>query len=157
MGKIDVARLRKCAGMSQRELAELLNVRPSFLSAIENGRSRMPEEKIAKLKNIFELDSLDAFIIEEPSEHIVPPHTHVMDQSDSLTSLLNHFHDIAHQKGMSHDTHHLQMELDSRIEFLSRRNDKLSERLDELREEVDKLRQENFRLKELLIKNGIKY
>ena len=156
MNRIDFVRLRKRAGMSQRELADRLQVRPSFLSAIENGRSRMPEEKLEKIKEIFELDNLDAYTIEESGENtVVPPHTHPSTQSDSLTELLTRFHDLAHQRG----THHAgpDTETTERIDFLTKRNDRLSERVDALREEVDALRSENFRLKELLVKNGISY
>lgn len=155
MKRIDFVRLRKRAGMSQRELADMLQVRPSFLSAIENGKSRMPDEKLDKIKEIFEIDSLDDYMMDEQTDQVVPPHTHAMDQSDTLAQLLNHFHDLAHQKGKEHsaqDTDAL-----ARIEFLSRRNDRLSERVDDLREEVDALRVENLRLKELLLKNGIQY
>lgn len=156
MSKIDLVRLRKRAGMSQRELADKLQVRPSFLSAIENGRSRMPEEKLEKIKEIFELDNLDDYLLEDCTpENMVPPHTHLMDQSDSLTQLLNHFHDLAHQR--EKETHTQDTESLERIDFLTRRNDRLSERVDDLRDEVDRLRTELLRLKELLIKNGINY
>lgn len=141
--------------MSQRELADLLQVRPSFLSAIENGKSRMPEEKLDKIKEIFELDSLEEYLMDDHADMIVPPHTHAMDQSDTLAQLLNHFHDLAHQKEREHP--HQDSELSERIEYLSKRNDRLSERIDDLRDEVDKLRNENLILKELLLKNGIKY
>lgn len=155
MSRIDLVRLRKRAGMSQRELAELLQVRPSFLSAIENGRSRIPEEKLEKIKEIFELDSLDGYIMAETPENVVPPHTHIDDQSDSFTHLLSHFHDLAHRKdkaGSSADS-----ESAARIDYLTKRNDRLSDRIDDLRDEVDHLREENLRLKELLVRNGIAY
>ncbi len=155
MNKIDFVRLRKRAGMSQRELADILQVRPSFLSAIENGKSRMPDEKLDKIKEIFELDSLDDYMVEDHAEIIVPPHTHAMDQNDTLAQLLNHFHDLAHQREREHSV--ADAESLERIEFLSRRNDRLSDRIDDLRDEVDALRQENLRLKELLLKNGIQY
>lgn len=155
MSRIDLVRLRKRAGMSQRELADLLQVRPSFLSAIENGKSRMPDEKLDKIKEIFELESLDEYLMDDHAEPVVPPHTHAMDQSDTLAQLLNHFHDLAHQKEREHT--HQDPELSERIEYLSKRNDRLSERIDDLRDEVDTLRQENLRLKELLLKNGIQY
>ncbi|MDE7409131.1 MAG: helix-turn-helix domain-containing protein [Muribaculaceae bacterium] len=155
MKRIDFVRLRKRAGMSQRELADLLQVRPSFLSAIENGKSRMPEEKIDRIKEIFELDSLDDYMVEEHLEQIVPPHTHAMDQNDTLAQLLNHFHDLAHQREREHSGQ--DVDTAARIEFLSKRNDRLSERVDDLRDEVDTLREENLRLKELLLKNGIQY
>lgn len=155
MKRIDFVRLRKRAGMSQRELAGLLQVRPSFLSAIENGKSRMPDEKLDKIKEIFEIDSLDDYMVEEHSVQTVPPHTHAMDQNDTLAQLLNHFHDLAHQREREHSG----QEADSlaRIEFLTKRNDRLSDRVDDLRVEVDALREENMRLKELLLKNGIQY
>lgn len=153
MSKIDLVRLRKRAGMSQRELADLLQVRPSFLSAIENGKSRVPEEKLEKIKEIFELDNLDEYVIDDTTEVTVPPHVHTSDQTDTITMLLNQFHDLAHQRNKSHGTHDNDME--SHIDFLTKRNDRLSERVDDLRDEIDALRKENLRLKELLVKNGI--
>ncbi|MDE7419769.1 MAG: helix-turn-helix domain-containing protein [Muribaculaceae bacterium] len=155
MSKINFVKLRKRAGMSQRELADLLQVRPSFVSAIENGKSRMPEEKLDKIKEIFELDSLDDYMIDEHTEQTVPPHTHAMDQNDTLAQLLNHFHDLAHQREREHSGQ--DADTAARIEFLTKRNDRLSERVDDLRDEVDALSEENLRLKELLIKNGIQY
>ena len=114
MSRIDLSKLRKRAGMSQRELASLLQVRPSFLSAIENGRSRLPEEKQEKIKEIFALDSLEEYMIDDLADVVVPPHTHVpphshdgdasipphihsspSTQSDAITQLLNHFQIIS--------------------------------------------------------------
>lgn len=155
MSRIDLTRLRKRAGMSQRDLAAMLQVRPSFLSAIENGRSRLPEEKIEKIKAIFELDNLNDYMITEPAESIVPPHTHASEPSDAISHLLNHFHELAHQKERAHAVQ--DPEVTERIDFLTKRNERLSERVDDLRDEVDTLREENLRLKELLIKNGIEY
>lgn len=152
MSRIDLVRLRKMARISQRALADMLQVRPSFLSAIENGRSRLPEEKLEKIKEIFDLDNLEDYTLDDATDG-VPPHTHIADQSDSLTQLLNHFHELAHQrqKGVADAESH------DRIDYLTKRNDRLSDRIDDLREEVDRLREENMRLKELLVKNGIRY
>lgn len=141
--------------MSQRELADILQVRPSFLSAIENGKSRMPEEKLDKIMEIFELDSLDDYMVVEHPEQTVPPHTHAMDGNDTLAQLLNHFHDLAHQREREHSGQ--DAEIIARIDYLSKRNDRLSDRVDDLRDEVDALRDENIRLKELLLKNGISF
>lgn len=150
-----MARLRKRAGISQRDLADMLQVRPSFLSAIENGKSRLPEEKLEKIKEIFEIDELSGYMIDDDREMTVPPHTHLGDGGDSLTSLLTHIHELAHQKSRCHGEEEENMS--SRIDFLLRRNDRLSDRIDDLREEVDRLREENLRLKELLVRNGIPY
>lgn len=152
MSRIDLVRLRKRAGISQRELADMLQVRPSFLSAIENGKSRIPEEKINRILEIFELDNLDGFIIEEEVEtHPMASHTHIMDQGDSFTHLLTHFHEMAHKNyPVAEDSG-----MKSRIEYLEKRADRLSERLDAIRDEADALRKENLRLKEICIRNGI--
>lgn len=151
MNKIDLVRLRKRAGISQRELADMLQVRPSFLSAIENGRSRLPEEKLEKIKEIFELDDLEEYTMEDTPDILVPHHTHPAESSDSLTQLLHHFHELAHQRSKGDS------EAQERIDFLTRRNDRLSERVDDLREEIDHLRDENLHLKEILVKNGLSY
>ncbi|MDE6557175.1 MAG: helix-turn-helix domain-containing protein [Duncaniella sp.] len=153
MNRIDLTRLRKRAGMSQRDLAERLQVQPSFLSAIENGRSRMPDEKMETLKEIFELDNFDDYLLPDEAEREVPPHTHPADQNDLFSQLLNHFHEEAHRRSPVENSR----DLLSRIEYLTRRNDRLSERIDNLREEIDSLRSENFRLKETLLKNGLTY
>lgn len=154
MKRIDIVRLRKNAAMSQRELAELLQVRPSFLSAIENGKSRLPDEKLARIKEIFRLDDLEDYTLETEGElsATVPPHTH-SDTGDTFTQLLNHFHELAHKNS----AHHPDKEREQRIEFLTHRCDRLSERVDDLREQVDRLSNENLLLKELLIRHNIPY
>lgn len=155
MNRINLVKLRKRAGMSQRELAERLQVRPSFLSAIENGRSRLPEEKMQKIKEIFELDNFDDFIIDEDEEAapVIPPHTHPHSEPvDTIAQLLNQFHELAHKNNAAPDS-----DASERIDYLSKRNDRLSQRVDELRDKVDELREENLRLKELLLINGISF
>lgn len=155
MSRIDLVKLRKRAGMSQKELADLLQVRPSFLSAIENGKSRVPEEKLEKIMEIFELDNIDDYLIDDSNEAVVPPHVHASDQSDTITLLLNKFHDLAHQRNKTNGAH--DSDAEARIDFLTKRNDRLSERIDDLRDEVDNLRKENLYLKEMLLKNGIQF
>ena len=155
MNRLDIARFRKTENLSQRKLADMLEIKPSFLSAIENGRSRLPEDKLEKLKSIFGEEMIGEFYIEESAEPVIPPHTHIHDETDSLTQLLNHFHNLAHQR--SDDSSGKEKDLKKRIESLTIRNDRLSDRIDDLRDEVDSLRQENLRLKELLLNHGISY
>lgn len=156
MKKIDILKLRKAAGLSQKELADRLAVQPSFLSAIENGRSRFPDEKIDRLKEIFSIEDLGDYMMEEVHEMpVVPPHTHALDEADSLSQMLRHIHNLAH-KGDVCDRER-ENELVNRIDFLAKRNDRLSDRIDDLREKIDALREENFMLKELLLKNNIQF
>lgn len=157
MSRLDLVKLRKNAGLSQKELADMLSVRPSFLSAIENGRSRLPEEKLDRLKDIFHVDDFSDYMVEDKAETVpvVPPHTHIAEGDDALTALLKHIHAQAH---MTDDlSKSREAELEERISCLTERNDRLSDRLDDLREQVDRLREENFHLKELLTLNGVKY
>ena len=156
MKKIDLLKLRKAAGLSQKELADRLAVQPSFLSAIENGRSRFPDEKLEKLKEIFYLEDLEDFMVEETTDTtVVPPHTHSHEETDTLSQLLMHIHNLAHKTDNLDKAR--EKTLLNRLEFLSNRNDRLSERMDDLREKIDSLMEENFRLKEILLKNNISY
>lgn len=156
MKRLDLLKLRKTIGLSQRALASKLAVQPSFLSAIENGRSRFPDEKIEKLMEATAIEDLEPFMVEETSDMpVVPPHTHSMDESDSLTHLLRHIHNLAHKNDMPGQER--ETELLERIDYLQKRNDRLSDRVDTLRDTVDALREENYSLKELLRKSGINF
>lgn len=158
MSRIDLARLRKSAGMSQRELAEKLRVRQSFLSAIENGKSRIPDEKLSQLKEIFGITDFSRFLVSESDEPAsFPAHTHLPDETnDSITRLLEHIHAMAHRND-SNGAESRVAELEERVSFLSQRNDRLSDRLDQLREQVDTLRDENSRLREILARHSIPF
>lgn len=163
MPRIDITRLRKERGMSQSELAQLLQITQSFLSAIENGKSPLPPEKEARIMDLFGLNSLDGYILDEN------PHTSEsqaksideMSESDLFNRLMSRFHEQAHQKDLSaehHQGHHSRItaleeanaKLLERIDSLLERNDRLASSNDALRKEIDSLRNELFRLKSSL-------
>lgn len=162
MSRFDISRLRKEKGLSQNELARLLQINQSFLSAIENGKSPLPIEKEEKLCEVLGLDNLDEYVIKSTSE--VPAQLNEMTDSDLFNQLLNRFHQQAHsgEHEHHHHDHHeridsLQKKVDSLFErnnSLMDRNDKLWEEnnrlrmeLDEYRKEIDSLREQIFRLK----------
>lgn len=156
MSRLDLVKLRKDEGMSQKELAELLSVRQSFLSAIENGRSRLPDEKLERIREVFGLEDLTPYMMEEAAEEtVVPPHTHSHDETDSIALLLRHIHAQAHRE--EGGDHGRVAEMEARVAALMDRNDRLSNRIDTLRETIDTLREENFRLKEILARHGLEY
>ncbi|MDE6825494.1 MAG: helix-turn-helix domain-containing protein [Paramuribaculum sp.] len=159
MPTIDISRLRKHYGMNPRLLAEKLNVRQSFLSAIENGRSRMPDDKLPRLMEIFSLENFDGFMMDEAAPDVVqvPPHTHSGIESDPLTKLLMHIHRQAHNDSDSHDSRAREEELEARIDSLVERNERLSDKIDNYRDEIDTLRNEILRLKQLLVANSISF
>lgn len=160
MQRIDIARLRKDHGMSQRVLAEKLQIKQSFLSAIETGKSPLPTNKRLRLAEIFsDVDFCNYYIDGEltPEMDVMPDMAR--NEAGVLTQLLNYFHTQAHKES---DKEHLAMH--ARVDALQQRNDSLVERneilqekLDMLRVEIDALKTENFHLKEILLNNGLKY
>lgn len=163
MSRFDIARLRKEKGISQGELASQLQINQSFLSAIENGRSPLPVEKEERLLEIFNLDSLDKYLVERDSDE--DRKINDMTDSDLFNQLLNRFHKQAHSLDSEHHHHHehheridvLQKMIDGlysrndqlmeRNDRLSKKNDLLREEIDAYRREIDNLREEIFRLK----------
>lgn len=150
MARFDIARLRKENGMSQGELASLLQINQSFLSAIENGKSPLPMEKEGRLCEIFNIKNLNDYAIgidKEAENRSVND----MTDSDLFNQLLSRFHKQAHSSESEHHhhDHHERIEelqfqvnrLFDRNELLMQRNDRLAEENDRLRSEIDSYRQ----------------
>lgn len=144
MPRYDITRLRKENGMSQSELANLLQMTQSFLSAIENGKSPLPIEKEEKLCEIFGLKNLSEYIIDRKTDSEDRKITEMTD-SDLFNQLLSRFHKQAHSAEVEHHhhDHHTRIEeLEEKIDSLYLRNDNLMSRNDRLSEDNDKLRRE---------------
>lgn len=167
MPRFDISRLRKENSMSQGELANLLQMTQSFLSAIENGKSPLPIEKEEKLCEVFGLSDLNDYILDRKNEPEERKLTEMTD-SDLFNQLLSRFHKQAHsaESEHHHQDHHrkiedLQQKLDmmfSRIDALMLRNENLSAdndnlraEIDKYRSEIDKLRSENYTLRTQLL------
>lgn len=163
MPRYDISRLRKENGMSQNELANLLQMTQSFLSAIENGKSPLPIEKEDRLCEIFGLNNLNDYVADKRPESSQKNFTDMTD-SDLFNQLLSRFHKQAHSEESEHHHHdhhqridELQQKIDSlfaRNDALMQRNDRLNEDNDRLRAEIDSyrreienLRAENYRLR----------
>ena len=170
MSRFDISRLRKEKGMSQSELANLLQITQSFLSAIENGKSPLPIEKEEKLCEIFKLESLEDYQVPK-RETESKKQIDEMTDSDLFNQLLNRFHRQAHsaEGDHHHHDHHEEIEalkvriedlftrndvlfasyqsLMQRNDSLSADNDKLRTEIDRYRKEIDNLREEIFNLK----------
>lgn len=168
MARYDLSRLRKENGMSQSELANLLQITQSFLSAIENGKSPLPIEKEEKVCEIFSIHNLNDYIIDrKPGESEEKKLTEMTD-SDLFNQLLNRFHKQAHSEESEHhhhDHHQRINELQQKVDLLFTRNDALMLRNDNLisdndrlrseidtyRAEIERLRTENYELKSQLL------
>lgn len=155
--------------MSQSELANLLQMTQSFLSAIENGKSPLPVEKEERLCEIFGLSHLNDYILDKQGGADDKRLTDMTD-SDLFNQLLSRFHKQAHsaEDEHHHHDHHqkienleqkideLQQKLDimfARNDALMARNDALSNDNDRLRREIDAYRQEIDRLRERIYKS----
>lgn len=167
MPRFDISRLRKENGMSQSELANLLQMTQSFLSAIENGKSPLPIEKEERLCEIFGLKDLKEYALDKRTDADERKLTDLTD-SDLFNQLLNRFHKQAHSSESEHHHHdhhqkieELEQQIDilfSRNDALMLRNDNLSVDNDQLRAEIDKyraeiedLRKENYSLRTQLL------
>lgn len=167
MARFDISRLRKENGMSQSELAGLLQMTQSFLSAIENGKSPLPIEKEEKLCEIFNIDNLNDYVLDKKGESEDKKLTDMTD-SDLFNQLLSRFHKQAHSEEAHHHhhDHHLRIdELQEKVDLLFARNDALMLRNDNLsadndrlrseidtyRGEIERLRAENYSLKTKLL------
>ena len=149
MSRFDISRLRKAKGMSQRELAQELQINQSFLSAIENGKSPLPIEKEERLCEIFDIENLSDFKVKR-KENAVAENLNDLTDSDLFNQLLNRFHRQAHsaEDHLHHEEHHQHTkQLEEKLESLFERNERLMERNDRLSSENDRLREEidNYR------------
>ena len=170
MARYDISRLRKENGMSQSELANLLQMTQSFLSAIENGKSPLPLEKEDKLCEIFGITDLNPYVLDKKGDNDTKKWAEMTD-SDLFNQLLSRFHKQAHSEESEHHhrNHHQKIEhleekvnsLFMRNDALMLRNDRLCEDNDRLRAEIDtyrleieKLRMENFSLKSKILDSG---
>lgn len=168
MARYDISRLRKENGMSQSELANLLQMTQSFLSAIENGRSPLPIEKEEKLIEIFHLPNLNDYVIDKKGDFEDKKSLTEMTDSDLFNQLLNRFHKQAHSEESEHhhQNHHQKIdELQQKVDLLFTRNDalmlrndnlitdndKLRAEIDTYRAEIEKLRKENYELRSKLL------
>lgn len=162
MPRFDISRLRKENGMSQNELANLLQITQSFLSAIENGKSPLPVEKEGRLCEIFNLSDLNEYVIGKKSEN--EKSITEMTDSDLFNQLLSRFHKQAHSEEDEHHhgDHHKKIdELEQKVDILFNRidalmmrndalsadNDRLRSEIDSYRAEIERLRAENYSLK----------
>lgn len=156
MQRVDLAKIRSDYSISQKDLAEKLGVKQSFLSNIERGRSPLPPEKLDKIIEIFEIEDIDSYYIEDIGNNGVSK-----SQSDNTNSIINDsaiFEKFVRiMEKMTEAKNANESEALSRIERLQDRNDFLNSQVDELRKDLTRLLHENFALKELLIKNGIDY
>lgn len=165
-GKIDLAALRKAHHINQQTLADQLDMRQSFLSAIENGKSRLPQNRLARLIEIFGEDELTRYASYTGTPHSGHAQEERLSESDMMAKILRIFHSHEHESDThNHELHHKKIdELQERIGRLLDRNENLSEKAMTLQERLDLMTAKNieaqneiYRLREILIRHNISF
>ena len=65
MARYDLKKLRAAYKLTQKELADKLNVTQGFLSSVEKWRNPFPDERIDDLQRVFPDADLDTYEVPE--------------------------------------------------------------------------------------------
>lgn len=182
MKRFQLARFRKDHNMSQKDLAEKLSITQGFLSSIENGRSPLPVGKLNKLFEIFDVDNIDDYYVDdeeaidapEDSNSPIPTTSGLtpiqiidsmldVNSSKVVTKLIEVIREnIGNSVKTAFDSEQVVAEKDKEIKQLNRDIREAEERAQKFREEADQwrekfytLREREFAYKELLMQNNI--
>ncbi len=164
--KIDLAALRKAHRINQQTLADQLDMRQSFLSAIENGKSRLPKNRLGRLLEIFGEEELARYSCSTAAPYSNHSPEEKLSEPDMMAKILRIFHSHEHESDThNHELHHKKIdELQERIGRLLDRNESLSEKAMTLQERLDLMTAKNieaqneiYRLREILIRHNISF
>ena len=170
---LDLQRIRKEFGVTQKALADMLNINQSFLSNIENGRSPLPADKREKILETFNISRPEEYTIDTPTPYniknvqrsIIGGNKFMNNSSAESSSIIAEVRKMLEMYfGNSGDSENIQVILADQLEQSSKRiskleekNEKLYEKNDHLRERLDEVKEEVLRLRRILAENGIEY
>lgn len=95
-----VQRLRQLAGMTLFEVAQKMDISTAFLSAVENGRKRVPEDFVVKLaaalpKAKEKVDQLESLASQARGQVILPLPRATAQDADLATALARKFNSLS--------------------------------------------------------------
>ena len=170
---LDLQRIRKEFGVTQKALADIININQSFLSNIENGRSPLPPDKREKILETFNITHPEEYTIDIPTPYniknvqrsLIGGNKFMNNSSLESSSIISEVRKMLEMYfGSIGDTDNInvilseQLEQNSkRIRALEEKNEKLYDKNDLLRERLDEMKEEVFRLRRILAENGIEY
>ena len=98
-----VQQLRQLAGLTLYEVSQKLGLSSAFLSAIENGRKRVPEdfvERLAKAMPVVQkkMSELEALANQARQQVVVPLHKATKQDADLATSLARKFNSLSEEQ-----------------------------------------------------------
>ncbi len=166
MARYRLLELRKENGKTQKELADALGVSQGFLSSVEKGRNPFPDERVEDLRKVFPGVDLAEYEVEEEE---YPNYMKTIGSHNKFSEVRINDPDILRQmlevlERMNRDTNKEKGGDSAEIQRLHEDNQRLRLQLDEVNKKYNvsrdreiELLEEIWRLRELLITNGIPY
>lgn len=156
MARYDLKRLRTEYKITQKELADKLKVTQGFLSSVEKWRNPFPDDRIEDLQRVFPDVDLSAYEVPEAEvQKMIGSNNNSSDFDINDPEILKQAMDLA--KSASATLEKSREEAARDAKYWRERYEALEKETKQLRTDNFNLREEVWRLKELLMENGISY
>lgn len=173
MTTLDLQKIRKEFNVTQKALADMLNINQSFLSNIENGRSPLPPDKREKILQAFNISRPEDYTIEvsEPQNiknvqrSFIGGNNFTNNSSIESSELLIEIRKMlelyfGNNTESDNVSKILSDQLDKsakRISVLEEKNESLYEKIDKLQARILSIQEDNLTLRRILAERGIEY
>lgn len=156
MARYDLKKLRAAYKLTQKELADKLKITQGFLSSVEKWRNPFPDERIDDLQNVFpDADLSDYEVPEEKVKEMVGNNNTASDLKINDPEVLKRVMSLTSAAGVTMEKAREDAVRDAK--YWRDRFDEVEKEAKKLRTDNAELREEIWRLKELLLENGISY
>lgn len=156
MARYDLKKLRAAYKLTQKELADKLNITQGFLSSVEKWRNPFPDERIDDLQSVFPDADLDTYEVPEAEVQKMIGSGNLSSKVDiNDPEMVRQAMSIASAAGVTLEKAREDAVRDAK--YWRDRFDNLEKEAKKLRTDNAELREEIWRLKELLLENGISY
>ena len=156
MARYDLKKLRTAYKITQKELADKLNVTQGFLSSVEKWRNPFPDERIDDLQSVFPDADLEAYEVpEDKVKEMIGSGNSSSEVDINDPEVVKQAMSIVTAAGVSLEKS--REDAVREMKYWRDRYDELEKETKQLRSDNSDLREEVWRLKELLLENGISY
>lgn len=156
MARYDLKRLRTEHKITQKDLADKLNVTQGFLSSVEKWRNPFPDERIDDLQAVFPTADLSTYEIPESEVQRMIGNNNSSSEFDiNDPEVVKQAMTLASAAGATLEKAREDAVRDAK--YWRDRYEGLEDEAKKLRSDNIEFREEIWRLKELLLENGISY
>lgn len=164
MAKFNLSQLRKDVGITQKDLADILEVSQGFMSSVESGRNPFPEERIGKLIAAFPSINLDMYRMDETNANKLVTNSYNnqspvnINDKELINFIFEQVNKATAMKNKELET--MQEELVSlrkSYHGLVETSEKQRAAIDDYQQKIFALNDENMKLRMTLLENGIKF